>query len=647
MSSNDYRDFFSEASNNQCGDTVAPSSGNSQQPNRKKRKASTQNDDLSLDQEATREHEPSSPSPSVSIPYNSSSRTSSLVGSPANGQASLPSTQDWLTLRRAAQTGNRKKYAEESSEIGDQDSDYQPDFPILEGAPPRYMVSVPIAQAPKPPPKEKKKKAPAPKKEKAATTSSDADYSAVAAAPRDKSAKPPFSYAALIGQAILSGAEKKRSLADIYGYIMECYPFYRKEDAGWQNSIRHNLSLNECFVKTIRDPDNPGKGSLWAIAEGTEHQFANGGFVKKGAAPSKKRSGKTAILPQPALTLPQVLPPSLTGDALLPRKKAKTKKAATTPEPEPTFTVEVDEADRRPRRAAAVVAEQKRVDCTISTSDIEIDIEVDEPVKAARESSTPAPEQAAYDEFPLLTREFFASPEHPARKRMSTLEGQLSGPNFFLPAAHIKSGPSPFAPAFEDYAPPFNSQGLASPGGHLRGNSFLPSIGSPLRRARAGSSPPRLSARKESSASNSDDDEDPLSPLSSTMGSPRSPPKEQSTPRSPHKRSASLFGINLLGSATSSSRALQNIQSTPKGHSRQFTGFSTPGRTILNSSYQAIYAADPYDFGGLVQSELDRMGEDSSFSGPNFFDTGFMSTPRLGSHTRRGSSSAMGFHSPW
>ncbi|CAM4699204.1 unnamed protein product [Lepidochelys olivacea] len=93
--------------------------------------------------------------------------------------------------------------------------------------------------------------------------------------------KPNQSYIALISTAILSSPGKKLLLSDIYQWIMDNYPYFKNKEKSWRNSVRHNLSLNECFIKAGRS-DN-GKGHFWAIHPANLDDFSKGDYHRRRA----------------------------------------------------------------------------------------------------------------------------------------------------------------------------------------------------------------------------------------------------------------------------------------------------------------------------------------------------------------------------
>ncbi|KAG1648210.1 Centrosomal protein [Nymphon striatum] len=79
--------------------------------------------------------------------------------------------------------------------------------------------------------------------------------------------KPPYSYSCLIFMAIESSPNKALPVKDIYTWMSTNFPYFQTAEGGWKNSVRHNLSLNKCFMKVDKNMKRTimVKGSYWSV----------------------------------------------------------------------------------------------------------------------------------------------------------------------------------------------------------------------------------------------------------------------------------------------------------------------------------------------------------------------------------------------
>ena len=99
--------------------------------------------------------------------------------------------------------------------------------------------------------------------------------------------RPPYSYVALIIMAIRESREQRLTVSGIYDSIEKKFPFYERNRKAWQNSIRHNLSLNNCFVKVPRENESKRgerlRGNFWMLSPTAmvEEMFEKGKFLRR------------------------------------------------------------------------------------------------------------------------------------------------------------------------------------------------------------------------------------------------------------------------------------------------------------------------------------------------------------------------------
>lgn len=98
--------------------------------------------------------------------------------------------------------------------------------------------------------------------------------------------KPSPSYVALIANVILSSPGKKLNLSSIYRAVEDSFPQVGSRGPGWRNSVRHNLSVNDCFVKLSRCED--GRGHYWGIHHAHLGHFEQGNFKRSRRARGRR-----------------------------------------------------------------------------------------------------------------------------------------------------------------------------------------------------------------------------------------------------------------------------------------------------------------------------------------------------------------------
>lgn len=102
--------------------------------------------------------------------------------------------------------------------------------------------------------------------------------------PRDESTsqkrkrKTAFSYVAVIAQAILSAPRQRLTLSEIYQFIEEKHPEFTENRARWKNTVRHNLSLHDCFVRGEVALNK--KGCNWRIHPNFIAEYSRGDFSR-------------------------------------------------------------------------------------------------------------------------------------------------------------------------------------------------------------------------------------------------------------------------------------------------------------------------------------------------------------------------------
>lgn len=257
----------------------------------------------------------------------------------------------------------------------------------------------------------------------------------------DDGTKPPHSYATLIAMAILRSPMRRLTLSQIYRWIQTTYAFYTPNDTGWQNSIRHNLSLNKAFIKTERPKDDPGKGNYWTIQPGSELHFLKEKTTRKSASASEnlpvmssrlEPSGQTSA-PAQEPTLP---PPGPASYATLPPLPTSQATMSMPAEPSSDATIPVSDNAAPEESGDQTAQKEMTLDSSLFSS-----------LPTAIHSSPPVPRRrASHSRTPPSAQNPGSSAVRPQRRKfapmddsgyISSLESSVMRPNTSNPKINL------------------------------------------------------------------------------------------------------------------------------------------------------------------------------------------------------------------
>ena len=95
--------------------------------------------------------------------------------------------------------------------------------------------------------------------------------------PSSDARRPLMTCPQLIAEALMKASESMLVLSDIYRAINYRHPYYELDNPTWQNRIRHQLSINDSFVKAEKTVT--GRGCYWKLSDNLQGGVAK--YLKK------------------------------------------------------------------------------------------------------------------------------------------------------------------------------------------------------------------------------------------------------------------------------------------------------------------------------------------------------------------------------